>query len=1709
MVENTKSRWFSLGVFSILFLGLSFLVLADTNPLFVSPTPAADSQVTGNVSINFTFDGTGNHTVFVNNSPSTTTQICAQNVSASPQNCTWETLDFDEGFYTINVTVVNSSNASNSNTTLRTVDVEHPVNARFVDPSPTNGSNVSGQVIFNVSYTSIADLEFYYRNETTWEPYFTCFPLQNNVLDSQAECTLNTEQDFAEGVYDFNATIVDSDNSSDFGQVTVYNITIDNTVPSLTLLDPADNTNFAIENVTFNWTMSDNFDSSLTCEFLLNGEVNETLENETELNLTFTDDSYNWSVRCEDDSGNQNQSETRDFVVDTNPPVITEINITPATSNNLTNASPFISLFVNEGNLDSCEYSIGGSWNSLAITDFGSTAICNGTVPVQTEGAQLNFSFNATDIANNQVINFSSNLTVDATLPSVTIESPQASLNTSDGESFFVNATVSEANIVDGTVCTVAIDEYTNSLIGSVFYNATSNACEGTLEIDDPSELPRDKLNFNLTVSVNDTVNNTGSDEIVILVDNLGPNLDDISTNVTGNTVTNETDSILFTLDIFDANKITNVSLSNASTVVASNNSELGFGSAETFQVATTASALGCPAIGACTLQVSLNDSWGNVNDTNTFSIIIDNDFPSYSDLAINTTTAGLKEPIILSALWDDQSLQSSSFTFANLEKFNGSEFVTEDFLGLSNDLQWSNFTYIPTPSEDEGENLTFRISYTDLANRTNTTKNLSVSITNVTPYIVNLTALNLTSGISDENPTIKLQYADEGSLDTVWLNLSGPTINNQTINSNQCALLSVHEESVDEGGFANFTTSSYDATNYSFFVDSIEDAGDTSAKVTFTRYLYGRESPIVLDLGDTYAYEDMNVTLVSTNDSSGDSATLSFTDLGYNEFTCNISYSDLPEGDYNITLNITDSAGNRNASVFSWFVDGFRPNIINLSVEDQFVIQNGNSPSDVSASSGSSFSVNWSLNESNMNSSRIQFIDREEQLKNGTVNNSVFALRPGHHLGKFEAWDVIGEESATAVYFDLFLNSLTNISNISSELQNMSGITFQSFNISRDGVDVTNNESGILNGSIRLEAQFNISSTNVSVNISEFEGTRYNWEEQFFFASNLVDFSLTGVDPQFGVNTSGWYDEDATLENGSYYRNRFIPSNISRPNVNWSVNVTGSPFVVLIENLAQDKYHLLEKCAPDSVVSDFDDACYINNTNSYTILAPDLTGFVLGNDSGDPQISASYPQGTNDSIFSIEFSVIEPSPVSDFCEYSIHENGSLISSGNLSDSDFELVGSEYVFTANFSEYTDDDYNLSVTCEDSLGNNATLEESFTITDTTGPTFIDVNETGIFTGEATVQVAVNEPSTFTIEYGTGEDSLDDSVTSGSLSTTADILIDDLVQDELYFYRIEACDLNGECSFYPSASGTDFFRTEEVSANSGSGGGGGGGGASPEGTIKNSHYHGWSVVPVGPLVHDIDKDDIPVVELSLIIEEELNDGFIRVDTYNGKPSAVPTLQETTYEYFRLSHDGLVGNDHGIEFKVANDYLDEFEGETVFLYRLEGDSWQQYDTQELSTDSEFTTYSTELPGFSYFAIGLELPEVAENTEETQSENNNQTGEQSDEQQNNQSGGGSQEEGEIISYQEEDGFAWWILVVILVAVVLSGGAYYVLTKRPEETSIALDEEDPFYKLQVYINKALDYGHSSEEIREKLLEAGWDDLIVDEEIEKIMSDRI
>ncbi|MBD3248811.1 DUF2341 domain-containing protein [Candidatus Woesearchaeota archaeon] len=98
----------------------------------------------------------------------------------------------------------------------------------------------------------------------------------------------------------------------------------DTVPPSVQLNAPDDEYYTTSSSITFNWTATDDLDSSLDCNLTIDGTVNASVSSPNATpaahSVSFADGTYQWNITCSDDSGNSNTSETRIFYLDSNPP---------------------------------------------------------------------------------------------------------------------------------------------------------------------------------------------------------------------------------------------------------------------------------------------------------------------------------------------------------------------------------------------------------------------------------------------------------------------------------------------------------------------------------------------------------------------------------------------------------------------------------------------------------------------------------------------------------------------------------------------------------------------------------------------------------------------------------------------------------------------------------------------------------------------------------------------------------------------------------------------------------------------------------------------------------------------------------------------------------------------------------------------------------------------------------------------------------------------------------------------------------------------------------------------------------------------------------------------------------------------------------------------------------------------------------------------
>ncbi|MBN2121672.1 hypothetical protein JW721_01265, partial [Candidatus Micrarchaeota archaeon] len=263
------------------------------------------------------------------------------------------------------------------------------------------------------------------------------------------------------------------------GSDEVY-FTIDTGAPAVAISSPA-NTTYATNNLTVNYTTD-----GISCALYLDGSFNESLTSCENTTLTELTDGQHYVAIYSNDSVNNTGSDEVYFTVDTTAPSISitsPANTTYATNNltvNYTTNGASCSLFLDgifNASLSSCE---------------------NSTLSNLSDGQHY-----VTVYANDSVNNTGSDevyFIVDTAAPIVTLSSP-------------ANTTYSTNNLTvnyttDGVSCSMFLDGTFNESLAS---------CENTTltELADGQHY--------VTIYSNDSVNNTGSDEVYFIVDTTSP----------------------------------------------------------------------------------------------------------------------------------------------------------------------------------------------------------------------------------------------------------------------------------------------------------------------------------------------------------------------------------------------------------------------------------------------------------------------------------------------------------------------------------------------------------------------------------------------------------------------------------------------------------------------------------------------------------------------------------------------------------------------------------------------------------------------------------------------------------------------------------------------------------------------------------------------------------------------------------------------------------------------------------------------------------------------------------------------------------------------------------------------------------------------------------------------------------------------------------
>ena len=234
-----------------------------------------------------------------------------------------------DGLHYWNVTCTDYANRQNTSET-RNFTINESPSIILNSPTPFAYTNE------NVTFTYTPDDNDGFTNCTLYidgAPNATNNTIYNNQINNF------TVNNLPEGNHTWYIGCYDNGTYQNYNVSQTRNFTVDTSNPTIILNYPGIEELVQSEEVNFNFTANDNYDTLLDCDLYINGLYNQTAGatagNDTIISLNLTNGRYNWSVVCKDDVNNSNTSETRWFNVSVPP----SINLTYPTPNEHMNFS--------------------------------------------------------------------------------------------------------------------------------------------------------------------------------------------------------------------------------------------------------------------------------------------------------------------------------------------------------------------------------------------------------------------------------------------------------------------------------------------------------------------------------------------------------------------------------------------------------------------------------------------------------------------------------------------------------------------------------------------------------------------------------------------------------------------------------------------------------------------------------------------------------------------------------------------------------------------------------------------------------------------------------------------------------------------------------------------------------------------------------------------------------------------------------------------------------------------------------------------------------------------------------------------------------------------------------------------------------------------------------------------------------------------------
>ncbi|MBT5740170.1 hypothetical protein HOI26_03645, partial [Candidatus Woesearchaeota archaeon] len=421
--------------------------------------------------------------------------------------------DLPDGNYSLNFTVTDLSGNSNL-TSLGTIVIDS------TNPSITSVNSTPAVPVYNNGNVENVSVTFT-SNEYPINLSFLLYNPSNALVNETANVTLNSAADLPvnysipgdlpDGNYTLNFTVMDQSGNTNLTELGTT--VIDSTNPSLFALIPVVSTSFnllAEVEIAANLTDASPISSVLANVTLTNGTIEQltllnTAGNKYNSTFTTTNTAGNFNVTfiANDTLNNINNSETTNFTIsDSTAPVITILGCTPSN--------------LSVGQQTQCLATV---FDNLAVdTVTANVTLPNGTILIQTVEnissnynltftntslgvGQYNVTWQANDTSNNAQTGTDSFNVSDITSPTVTLNSPADTYNTSSSSVTF-NFT--------------ATDDLVGLLDCSILINGTINATNSAVTNGTATEFTVSSFNqgnYDWNVTCNDSSDNSNTSE--------------------------------------------------------------------------------------------------------------------------------------------------------------------------------------------------------------------------------------------------------------------------------------------------------------------------------------------------------------------------------------------------------------------------------------------------------------------------------------------------------------------------------------------------------------------------------------------------------------------------------------------------------------------------------------------------------------------------------------------------------------------------------------------------------------------------------------------------------------------------------------------------------------------------------------------------------------------------------------------------------------------------------------------------------------------------------------------------------------------------------------------------------------------------------------------------------------------------------------------